>query len=145
MKHTFKTEKGHLIADVSFDKEEISKAQAKAVKKLIANVVVPGFRKGKAPEDRAAKYLKNEDVANETINALLRVLDNNFSKDEEFSSYVKEQKFANNLRPDVSLTKFSNDEAEFTVTYFLKPTVSKLGQYKGLKADVEEKVSSQLY
>lgn len=139
MKHTFKNENGHLIASVSFDKDEISKAQAKAVKKLTANVVVPGFRKGKAPEEMAAKYLHSDDVANETVNALLRMLDKNFEKDEEFSSYVKEQKFANNLRPAVSLDKFANDNAEFTVTYFLKPTVSKLGEYKGLKNEVKEK------
>ena len=99
MKHTFKNENGHLIASVSFDKDEISQAQAKAVRKLTANVVVPGFRKGKAPEEMAKKYLHSDDVANETVNALLRQLDKNFEKEEEFSSYVKEQKFANNLRP----------------------------------------------
>ncbi len=139
MKHTFKNENGHLIASVSFDKDEISQAQAKAVRKLTANVVVPGFRKGKAPEEMAKKYLHSDDVANETVNALLRQLDKNFEKEEEFSSYVKEQKFANNLRPAVSLDKFDPEAAEFTVTYFLKPTVSKLGAYKGLKSDVKEK------
>lgn len=139
MKHTFKNENGRLTAEVSFDKDEIAKAQAKAVRKLIANVTVPGFRKGKAPEATASKYLRNEDVANETINALLKQLDNNFEKDEEFSSYVKEQKFANNLRPNVNLNAFTNDEAKFTVVYFLKPSVSKLGDYKGLKTTVKEK------
>ncbi len=139
MKHTFKNENGHLIASVSFDKDEISKAQAKAVKKLTANVVVPGFRKGKAPEEMAAKYLHSDDVANETVNALLRMLDKNFENDEEFSGFVKGQKFANNLRPAVALDKFTNEEADFTVTYFLKPTVSKLGDYKGLKNEVKEK------
>ncbi len=139
MKHTFKNENGHLIAEVSFDKAEVSKASDKAVNKLIANVVVPGFRKGKAPKDKAVRYLHNEDVANETVNALLRQLDKNFESDEEFSSYVKEGKFAQNLRPDVALRKFSSDEAEFTVTYFLAPSVKKLGEYKGLTTKVTEK------
>ena len=53
MKHTFKDEEGHLIADVSFDKEEIAKASQKAIAKLAGLVTVPGFRKGKAPIDRA--------------------------------------------------------------------------------------------
>ena len=50
MKHTFKDEEGHLIADVSFDKEEIAKASQKAIAKLAGLVTVPGFRKGKAPK-----------------------------------------------------------------------------------------------
>ena len=139
MKHTFKNENGHLIAEVSFDKEEVAKASDKAVNKLIANVVVPGFRKGKAPKDKAVRYLHNDDVANETINALLRQLDKNFEADAEFSSYVKEGKFAQNLRPDVALKKFSGDEADFTITYFLAPAIKKLGEYKGLTSKATEK------
>jgi trigger factor len=139
MKHTFKNENGHLDAEVSFDKEEIAKASDKAVNKLVANVVVPGFRKGKAPKEMAVKYLHNDDVANETVNALLKQLDKNFEKDEEFSSYVKESKFARNLRPEVSLKKFSSDEAEFLVTYFLAPAITKLGEYKGLTSNAKEK------
>ncbi len=139
MKHTFKNENGHLDAEVSFSKEEVSKASDKAVNKLIANVVVPGFRKGKAPKELASRYLHNDDVANETVNALLRMLDKNFEADEEFSKYVKDGKFAQSLRPEVSLKKFSADEAEFLVTYFLAPSVKKLGDYKGLTTSVKQK------
>ena len=139
MKHTFKNENGHLLAEVSFDKEEIKTASDKAVKKLVQNVSVQGFRKGKAPVEVASKYLRNEDVANETINALLKLLDKNMSSDEEFKSYVEGGKFAEGLRPDVALEKFSNDEASFKITYFLKPIVKKLGEYKGLKSSITEK------
>lgn len=139
MNHTFKNENGHLIANVSFDADEIKTATSKAVHKLIENVTVPGFRKGKAPEDMAVKYIHGQDLNNETINALLRMLDKNFEKDEEFSSYIKEGKFFNNLHPAVSLKKFEATGAEFEVTYFLRPYISKLGEYKGLKSDVKEK------
>lgn len=137
MKHTFTTEKGHLIAKVSFDKAEIAAAQDKAVSKLTLNVVVPGFRKGKAPKDMAAKYVHSEDVANETINALLKTLDKNFAKDAEFNEFAK--KFVDFIRPNVSLDKFDGDDAEFTVTYYFRPAVSKLGEYKGLTSNVKEK------
>lgn len=139
MNHTFKNENGHLIANVSFDAEEIKKATSKAIHKLIENVTVPGFRKGKAPEDMAVKYLRGQDLNNETINALLRMLDKNFESDEEFSSYVKDRKFYDNLHPSVSLKKFEENSAEFEVIYYLRPYISKLGEYKGLKSDVKEK------
>lgn len=139
MKHTFKLDGGHLNAEVTFDGEEIKACQEKAVNKLVANVTVPGFRKGHAPVSSAVRYLKDTDVSNETVNYLLRALDKNFEKDEEFSSYVKEQKFAARLHPSVSISKFTADEAVFSIIYFLKPSVSKLGEYKGLKAEVTEK------
>lgn len=138
MKHTFKEENGHLIATVNFDQEEVKTATGKATRKLIQNVTVPGFRKGKAPEDKAARYIKNEDLFNGTIDALLRMLDKNFESNEEFSAYVKGNKFAPRLHPDVALDKFTDTEAQVTVTYYLRPAVSKLGQYKDLKSDIEE-------
>ena len=49
MKQTFKNENGHLTANVSFDEAEIKIATDKAINKLVVNVTVPGFRKGKAP------------------------------------------------------------------------------------------------
>ena len=88
MKHTFKDEEGHLIADVSFDKEEIAKASQKAIAKLAGLVTVPGFRKGKAPIDRASRYLRNNDVRDETVNQLLRRVDKSFEADEVFKKYI---------------------------------------------------------
>jgi trigger factor len=138
MKHTFKTEKGHLIADVTFDGPEIDKAQDKAVRKLCQNVTVPGFRRGKAPVETAVRYLRNNDVADQTIDVLLRELDKNFEADPEFKGYIDKRRFAENLRPSVALDKFTKDECKLTVTYFLRPTVSKLGDYKGLKSTAKE-------
>jgi trigger factor len=139
MTHTFKNENAHLTATVDFGAEEITKASQKSVRKLCENVTVPGFRKGKAPLDKAQMYLKNEDVANGTIDELLKTVDAEFDKDPEFSSYIKENKFLGRMRPSVSINKFSNTEAEFAIVYVLRPTVTKLGAYKDLKTDVKEK------
>ena len=138
MKHTFKTEKGHLVATVNFDAEEVRKASDKAVNKLIQNVTVPGFRRGKAPKETAEKYLRANDVNNETIDVLLRQLDKNFENDPEFKGYIEKRRFAENLHPNVALDKFGPDGVDFTVTYYLRASVSKLGNYKDLKADVKE-------
>lgn len=139
MKQAFKDEKGVLTAKVSFDETDIQKAQNKAVIHLAGQVTVPGFRKGKAPVSTAAKYLHGNDVADETINQLLRLVDSTFEKDETFSKYVKENKLVGGFRPAVSLDKFESKDAEFTISYVLRPVVSKLGSYKGLKADKVKK------
>ena len=139
MKQTFKNENGHLIANVSFDADEIKLATGKAVNKLVLDVTVPGFRKGKAPKEQAQRYLNGQKVADETINYLLKALDKNFETVEEFQSYVKGKKLLGHFRPNVELNKFSDKEAEFTITWILVPTVSKLGAYTGLKSDVKLK------
>ncbi len=136
MKHTFKKENGHLIAEVSFDSDEIKTATDKAVNKLILNVTVPGFRKGKAPKDKAVRYLKNENVYNETVDALLRMVDKNFAALDEFKAEA-EGKICNRARPDVALTKFDDKEADFTINWLLNPVVTKLGEYKGLTSDAK--------
>ena len=138
MNQSFREENGHLINDVSFDKEEIAKATDKAVLKLCENVTVKGFRKGKAPVSEARKHLRSQDVSDETVQQLLKVLDKNHESDYTFNSYLNGNKLANNIRPRVNLSKFSNMEAVFVITYILRPVVSKLGEYKNLSSSVTE-------
>lgn len=138
MKNTFKTEKGHFVAKVTFDGAEIAKATDKAINRLVKDVTIKGFRKGMAPIDQAKRYLKNEDVLNATINKLLGEIDGAFEKEEKFQKVIKDNKLADGFRPMVNVDKFTNDTAEFTIKYVLRPTVSKLGEISSLKIDVEK-------
>ncbi len=139
MERTFKNENGHLIAKVSFGAEEVGKATEKGVRKLCENVTVPGFRKGKAPVETARLRLRSNDIAQATIDDLLQRVDAAFMKDDEFSSYIKDSKILASFRPSVSIDKFTTTEAEFTISYTLRPICSKLGEYHGLKTDITEK------
>ena len=143
MNKTFKNENGHLVADVEFGKEEIEKAQKKAINSLANEVTVPGFRKGKAPLDKAMRYIKSDDLANETLNKLLVVVDKEFEQDESFQGYVKGNKLAPHFRPSVSVEKFSNDVASFKIVYILRPEVSKLDGYKDVKVNVTKKAITE--
>lgn len=134
MNHTFKNENGHLVATATFNKEEIGVASNKAVNQLCKEVTVRGYRKGKAPFEEARKHISSEQLANSTIQELLKVVDKEFFKDPEFNGYS----LLNGFRPKVSLDKFSNEEAVFTISYVLRPYVAKIGKYSGLKADVKE-------
>lgn len=139
MERTFKNENGHLIAKVTFGAEEVGKATEKGIRKLCENVTVPGFRKGKAPVEKARLRLRSNDIAQATIDDLLQRVDAAFMKDEEFSSYIKDSKILGSFRPSVSIDKFTGDAAEFTISYTLRPICSKLAKYDGLKTDIVEK------
>lgn len=143
MNHTFVNEKGHLNATVIFNEEEIKKASNKAIRALCENVTVPGFRKGKAPVETASRYLRSNQISEETIDQLLHRIDSEFSKSEDFNAYIKGNLLLQGFRPQVNITKFSNTEAEFHITYILRPEVSKLGNYKDLKATAELKAITE--
>lgn len=138
MKQTFKNENGHLTANVSFDSDEIRVATDKAVNKLVANVTVPGFRKGKAPKDQAVRYLSNEKVYEETVNSLLKMVDKNLENIPEFKEFAN-GKISGRKHPDVAIEKFDDKEANFRIDWLLNPVVSKLGAYTGLKCDAKLK------
>lgn len=138
MKQTFKNENGHLTANVSFDEAEIKTATDKAINKLVVNVTVPGFRKGKAPKDQAMRYLTNEKVYEETVNNLLKMVDKNLENVPEFKEFA-DGKLSGRKNPDVVLEKFDDKEAKFKIDWLLNPVVYKLGAYTGLKCDAKMK------
>ncbi len=138
MTNSIKEEKGQLLVTASYSKDDVKKAVDKAINHLCLDVTVPGYRKGKAPVSVASKYLRNEAINNETINQLLRIYDKNFEADTALSDYFKGNKVVN-YRPEVSVKKFSADGAEILVSYILRPFVSKLGEYKGLKSEAEKR------
>ena len=138
MKQTFKNENGHLTANVSFDEAEIKTATDKAINKLVVNVTVPGFRKGKAPKDQAMRYLTNEKVYEETVNGLLKMVDKNLENVPEFKEFA-DGKLSGRKHPDVVLEKFDDKEAKFKIDWLLNPVVYKLGAYTGLKCDAKMK------
>ena len=98
-------------------------AQDKAFKKLAANVTVPGFRKGKAPENMIKGKIDQVKVMDEAINSLLPVLYRDILKNNDIKPYNQ---------PKVDVTKLSDKEltVKFTITTLPKLT---LGDYKGLK------------
>ena len=143
MKKSFKKDKTELLAEVSFDKDDIQKASNKAAVRVAQDITVPGFRKGKAPIDKAMAHISVEKFNDAVVNQLLREIDKNFATDEEFKKYVDGHKFAN-FHPDVHLEKFTETEADFHVHYILNPEISKLAKYTGIKPSIEkEKVDDK--
>ena len=137
MKKSFKKEKSELLAEIEFNKEEIASASNKAANVVSQNITVPGFRKGKAPIEKAMAYISSEKFNDEVIHQLLKNIDKEASQDKEFKKYVDENKLAN-FRPDVHLEKFSDTEALFHVHYLLNPEITNLAKYTGIKINAEK-------
>ena len=114
---------------VTLDKNDLKTARTKAVERLIKEVKLEGFRKGKAPKDLAEKVLDRNLVAQETIDIAVRTT---------VPAAFNEVEKAPLVIPNVNVTKYVPEEsAEYTATADILPEV-KLGDYKNLKVKQPE-------
>ena len=106
---------------VNVDKDLWKKAQDKAYRKLAENITIPGFRKGKAPENLVKQHIDPAKKFNEAISQVLNPV---------YQEILTEEKLEPMARPSFDVTKLSDDELELKVTIITRPEVE-LGQYKG--------------
>ena len=122
-----KLEHCHTEVTVNVDKDLWKKAQNKAFKKIAANITVPGFRKGKAPENMLKGRVDQMKVFNEAINEVLQPV---------YEDVLKGENLQPMARPAFDVTKLSEDELEIKVTVVTRPEV-KLGKYTGYELGKE--------
>ncbi len=145
MKHTInKIGDSKIELTVEADKDLWKKAQEHAFSKVSSKVSIKGFRQGKAPKEMLRQHTNPEAVFNEAIEEVLTPL---------FAEAIREEKINPFLRPDVKVTKLSNDDLTVVYTIVLSPKAT-LGEYKGLKAtkeapsvsekEVEDSINSRL-
>ena len=113
----------HVEVICPVDTKTWKEAQEAAFKKLAANVQIPGFRKGKAPENMVRSKVNPGQVFDEAINAVLPKL---------YKAIVEEDKIEPYAQPKVDVTKLSDTELEVKFTITVAPEV-KLGKYTGLE------------
>lgn len=113
----------HVEVICPVDEKTWKDAQEAAFKKLAAKVEIPGFRKGKAPENLVRGKVNPGQVFDEAINAVLPKL---------YKAILEEEKIEPYAQPRVDVTKLSETELEVKFTITVSPEV-KLGKYKGLE------------
>ncbi|MDO4747452.1 MAG: trigger factor [Candidatus Saccharibacteria bacterium] len=114
---------------VTLEKEDLKKAEEKALKKLAQEIKVEGFRKGKVPAEVARKFIPENDLNAETIDFAVRST--------VIEAFQKEEKSPLVL-PAVNVTKYVPGEmAEYTATADIIPEV-KIGDFKKLGVKKEE-------
>lgn len=110
---------------LSFEGEEWKDANKKAFDKLAKEVEVPGFRKGHAPENLVRQKIDHARVINDAIDMLLQPA---------YETALDEEKIMPFARPNLEITKVTDDEIEAKISIIVAPEVE-LGQYKGLHVE----------
>lgn len=122
------------VINFKVDGTEWAELIEKAYKKLEKKITVPGFRKGKAPQNIVRSKISTDDVMNDALNTFLM---NNYEKT------INDEKLNPIVRPEISVTKISLEEVELSITIIEAPSVS-LGEYKNIKVEKSEiKVSEE--
>lgn len=136
-----KIEKNQGVLTVEVEAEQVNAALDKAFKKVVRQVNVPGFRRGKVPRNIFEKRFGVESLYQEALDLLLP---------EAYMKAVEETKIEPVDRPEVDVQQIGKDQAlKFTAKVTVKPEVT-LGEYKGIElpeksADVtEEDIQNEL-
>ncbi|MGE6629048.1 trigger factor [Bacillus sp. NPDC077027] len=117
------------VLTVEVDAETFSKALDDAFKKVVKQVSIPGFRKGKVPRGLFEQRFGVESLYQDALDILLPV---------EYPKALDEAGIDPVDRPEIDVEKIEKGESLiFTAKVTVKPEV-KLGDYKGLKVEKDD-------
>ncbi len=123
MKHTVKKlENSRVEITMVFDAEEWKKAQKNAFNKLAKDIKIDGFRPGKAPEAMLKARINPSKLYDTAINDVLP---------NAYSAVIREENLNPLSRPQVDVSKVSDNDLELKATVILVPEVT-LKNYKNL-------------
>ncbi|MBR5295370.1 MAG: trigger factor [Clostridia bacterium] len=118
-------EKNQSILEIQIPKADFEAQVNKVFKKQAAKIMVPGFRKGKAPraivEKMYGKGVFYEDALNELLPGVLE-------------EAVKEAKIDVVSQPELELGEIDENGVALTAKYWTKPEIT-VKNYKGIKAE----------
>ncbi|WP_409289609.1 trigger factor [Peribacillus sp. SCS-37] len=129
------------VLTVELESAKVSEGLDAAFKKVVKQINVPGFRKGKMPRSMFEKRFGVESLYQDAIDYLLP---------EAYASAVEEAGIDPIDRPEIDVDQFEKGkEFIFKATVTVKPEV-KLGEYKGLEVEkfetevTEEEVEAEI-
>ncbi len=120
-------EKYYVTLTVDLSPEEVESGLARAYKKVVRQINVPGFRKGKFPRPMLEARYGVEVLYDDALDALLP---------DVYDFVLKETKLEPIDRPEVDVVTFEKGQVS-TVKFVLTipPTVT-LGDYKGIEVEI---------
>lgn len=128
MKSTWNKEEK--LLSVTLEGDAWSEAQEKAFKKVSADVTVPGFRKGKAPEAMLRKQVSQQAIMMEAVNVALQ---------EMYTFGLEDSEVVPVAQPEVDVKSLTEQELVVEFKVEPMPEVVLDPKYKDLKLE-EEKV-----
>lgn len=124
VKNVEKLEKSRVALTIEASAQEFEAALDKAYRKERGRIMIPGFRKGKAPRKMIEAMYGAEIFYEEAVNEAYPDL---------FAQAVEQEKLDTVAYPEVELLEANKDGFTFKATVAIRPEV-KLGKYKGLSA-----------
>ncbi|GGA41178.1 trigger factor [Kroppenstedtia guangzhouensis] len=119
-----KNEKNRGVLTVEVDEQKLGEALNKAFKKVVKNVNIPGFRKGKVPRPIFEKRFGVEALYQDAVEILVP---------EAYQAGVEETGIKPVDQPEIDIEQLEKGKPfVFKATVTVKPEV-KLGDYKGLE------------
>ncbi|HZK17920.1 MAG TPA: trigger factor [Clostridia bacterium] len=119
-----KLERNKVLLKIELEQERVSQAIDKAFRKLVKEVNIPGFRKGKIPRGVFDRFIGKEVLYEEAAENLIP---------EAYYDAVKDTGIEPIDQPEIDVVQIEDGkEAIFNATVEVKPEVQ-LGQYKGLE------------
>ncbi len=112
--------------DIAADPDEQNQAIEKAYRKVAREVVIPGFRKGKAPRSMVERYFGREMVVDEANRTLM---------DDLYRQAIEQEDLVPVGEP--SLDSIEPDPLQFVVTVPVYPTVDP-GNYLSVRVEAED-------
>jgi len=114
---------------IEVEAEQVDRAIDRAYRKLVKEVNIPGFRKGKAPRKILENFLGTEPLYKEALDFILQ---------EVYTKAVEETKIEPIDRPQVNVEQFEEGKPLILkVNVEVRPEVE-LGDYKGIKIEKPE-------
>jgi len=124
-----KIENNKAVLSVEVEADRVAAALDKAFKKVVVQVNVPGFRKGKVPRSMFEARFGVEALYQDAIDILLP---------EVYLEAVKETGIEPVDRPEIDIDQFEKGQPfTFKATVTVKPEV-KLGEYKGIEVPEQD-------
>ena len=138
---TEKKENSQITFEIQIPKDTVNQLFSKAFKKIVKDVQIPGFRKGRIPRKIFEQRYGKDSIKEEAVKQLYTIL---------YDKILKEEKITPLTYPRMEVVKLLEEEEGIVkMEVAIKPQV-KLGNYKGVKVKsakvkVEEKeVEEQL-
>lgn len=118
------------LLTVTVPKEEVDKGLDKAFKKVVKQINVPGFRKGKMPRPLFEQRFGVESLYQDALDFILP---------EAYGNAVEEAEINPVDRPEIDVTQMEKGkELIFEATVTVEPVVE-LGDYKGLSIEKQDR------
>ncbi|HBT20375.1 MAG TPA: trigger factor [Peptococcaceae bacterium] len=119
-----KIENNWVNLKIEVEAEKVNQALDRAYRKLVKEVSIPGFRKGKAPRKILENFLGTEPLYEEALDFIMQ---------EIYTEAVEQAKIQPIDAPQVAVEQFEEDKPLIlNIKVEVKPEI-KLGEYKGIK------------